>query len=157
MSSVARFVKPTEGRVIAVVGDAYRLLVTGKESGGAYALLEALVPPGGGPPPHIHSREDETFYVLEGEITFRIEGKPLTAGAASTVLAVRNAPHSFRNETDQPARMLILLTPAGFENFLLEVAAPLASMSHKPPAPAQHDIDKLLAAAPKYGVEILPS
>ncbi len=60
------------GRRIAVVGDDYRFLATGEDTAGRYAMWEALVPPGGGPPPHVHSREDEAFYVLEGEITFQI-------------------------------------------------------------------------------------
>src|SRR6187397_2973199 len=64
--------KPTEGRTIAVVGDLYRFLATGDETDGKYAMFEAIVPPGGGPPPHVHSREEESFYILEGEITFQI-------------------------------------------------------------------------------------
>ena len=61
--------KPGEGRTIAVVGDVYRFLATGEDTNGKYALWEAIVPPGGGPPPHVHSREEEGFYILEGEIT----------------------------------------------------------------------------------------
>src|SRR5919108_6563144 len=61
-------------------GDMYRFLVTGEETGGAYFAMEALVPPGGGPPPHIHANEDETFYVLEGEVTIRLGDTTVTAG-----------------------------------------------------------------------------
>src|SRR5260221_5871929 len=75
--------KPKEGRTIAVVGDVYRFLVTGEETNGKYALLEAVVAPGGGPPPHVHSREEEGFNVLEGEITFQIGGERLVAGAGA--------------------------------------------------------------------------
>jgi len=60
--------KPGEGRTIAVFGDVYRFLAVGEDTNGKYALWEAVVPPGGGPPPHVHSREEEGFYVLEGEI-----------------------------------------------------------------------------------------
>ena len=60
---------PGKGRTISVVGDVYRFLATGAETNGKYALWEAIVPPGGGPPPHVHSREEEGFYILEGEIT----------------------------------------------------------------------------------------
>ena len=60
----------TDGRTIAVVGDVYRFLATGNETNGKYAIWEAIVPPGGGPPLHVHSREEEVFYILEGEITF---------------------------------------------------------------------------------------
>ena len=63
--------EPDEGESVSLVGDVYRFLATGDETDGRYAMLEAIVPPGGGPPPHIHSREEESFYVLEGEITFQ--------------------------------------------------------------------------------------
>jgi quercetin dioxygenase-like cupin family protein len=61
--------KPAKGRTIPVVADIYRFLATGEETDGKYAMWEAIVPPGGGPPAHIHSREEESFYILEGEIT----------------------------------------------------------------------------------------
>jgi mannose-6-phosphate isomerase-like protein (cupin superfamily) len=64
--------KQSDGRTIAVVGDVYRFLATGEETNGKYAMWEAIVPPGGGPPPHVHSREEEGFYILEGEITIQI-------------------------------------------------------------------------------------
>ena len=69
--------KSTEGRTVAVVGDVYRFLATGDDTDGKYSLWEAIVPPGGGPPPHVHSREEEGFYILEGEITF-VEGEKRT-------------------------------------------------------------------------------
>ncbi|MCX7396623.1 MAG: cupin domain-containing protein [Planctomycetales bacterium] len=72
---------PAEGRTIAVVGDVYRFLVTGDETNGKYAMWEAIVPPGGGPPPHVHSREEEGFYILEGEITFMIDEQRAVATA----------------------------------------------------------------------------
>jgi quercetin dioxygenase-like cupin family protein len=68
-----------EGRSIWVVGDRYTIKCSGKDTGGAYALLEAVVPPGAGPPSHIQSREDEAFYVLVGELQFDIEGRSFTA------------------------------------------------------------------------------
>lgn len=70
----------TQGRTIAVVGDVYRFLATGDETNGRYAMCEAI-PPGGGPPPHVHSREEEGFYVLEGEITLTVGDKRLVVTA----------------------------------------------------------------------------
>jgi mannose-6-phosphate isomerase-like protein (cupin superfamily) len=61
-----------EGRIVAVVGDVYCLMATGDDTNGKYALWEAIVPPSGGPPPHVHSREEEGFYILEGEITLTV-------------------------------------------------------------------------------------
>src|SRR5277367_3846647 len=116
---------PPQGRTIAVVGDVYRFLATGEDTNGKYAMWEAIVPPGGGPPPHVHSREEEGFYVLEGEIT-------LTVGSKRTVATVgmfANLPvgslHSFKNETDRPAKMLISVAPAGLEKMCFEVGVPV--------------------------------
>lgn len=80
---------PPQGRTIAVVGDVYRFLATGEDTIGKYAVFEALVPPGGGPPPHVHSREEEGFYILDGEITFTINGEKVVAkaGTFSTALS----------------------------------------------------------------------
>src|SRR6201987_2812387 len=97
--------KPAEGRTIAVVGDVYRFLATGEDTDGKYASWEAIVPPGGGPPPHVHSREEEGFYVLEGKITFTVNGEPVVATAGTFANMPVGTPHSFRNEGSQPARM----------------------------------------------------
>src|SRR3954471_6155991 len=101
--------QPGEGRTIAVVGDVYRFLATGEETDGKYALWEAVVPPGGGPPPHVHSREEEGFYVLEGEITFQIGDERLVAAAGTFANMPVGTPHSFKNESGRPARMLIFV------------------------------------------------
>ena len=83
--------KPGEGRTIAVVGDVYRFLATGEDTNGKYALWEAVVPPGGGPPPHVHSREEEGFYILEGEITVQVGDERLVAtpGCSPTCRSAR--------------------------------------------------------------------
>ena len=109
---------PTEGRTVAVVGDVYRFLATGEETNGKYALLEAIVPPGGGPPPHVHSREEEGFYILEGEITFTIDGKKQMAKAGMFANMPVGTPHSFKNESGKPAKMLISVAPAGLKKSL---------------------------------------
>src|SRR6266576_1663940 len=91
--------KPTEGQTLAVVGDVYRFLAIGDDTNGTYALWEAIVPPGGGPPPHVHSREEEGFYVLEGEIAFQIGGDRVVAGAGMFANMAVGTPHSFKNES----------------------------------------------------------
>src|SRR5881392_3657951 len=110
-----------EGRTIAVVGDVYRFLATGEDTNGKYALWEAIVPPGGGPPPHVHSREEEGFYVLEGEITFQIGGERVVAGVGTFANMPVGTPHSFKNESKRLARMLISVAPAGLERMFFEV------------------------------------
>ncbi len=154
MNRVSTLRKPAEGRTIAVVGDVYRFLATGADTGGTYALWEALVPPGGGPPPHVHSREEEGFYILEGEITFTIDGKRVVATAGMFANMPIGTPHSFRNESDKPAKMLISIAPAGLENMFFEVGVPLAEGATTAQPPTKDEIEKLLAVAPRYGVEI---
>ena len=145
---------PPQGRTIAVVGDVYRFLATGEETNGKYALFEALVPPGGGPPPHVHSREEEGFYVLEGEITFTVNGERVVAKAGTFANMPVGTPHSFKNEGDRPARMLISVAPAGLEQMFFEVGVPLAEGATTASPPTKDEIEKLLSVAPSYGIEI---
>lgn len=147
--------KPGEGRTVAVVGDMYRFLATGEETNEKYALWEALVPPGGGPPPHVHSREEESFYILDGEITFTIDGKPLVATAGMFANMPVGVPHSFKNESSKPARMLISVAPAGLEKMFFEFGVPLADGATTALPPTREEIEKLLKIAPNYGIQIM--
>ena len=146
--------KPGDGGTVAVVGDVYRFLATGEDTGGRYALWEAIVPPGGGPPPHVHSREEEGFYVLEGEITFTVGDQRLVAGAGTFANLPVGTPHSFKNEGGRPARMLISVAPAGLERMFFEFGVPLPEGSTTAVPPTKEEIEKLLAVAPRYGIEI---
>ena len=145
---------PTEGRTVAVVGDVYRFLATGDDTNGKYAMWEAIVPPGGGPPPHVHSREEEAFYILEGEITFHIAEERVVATAGMFANMPVGTPHSFKNESSNPAKMLISVAPAGLEQMFFEVGVPLAEGATTALPPMKEEIEKLLAIAPRYGVEI---
>jgi quercetin dioxygenase-like cupin family protein len=145
---------PPQGRRVAVVGDVYRFLATGADTNDQYALFEALVPPGGGPPPHVHSREEEGFYLLEGEITFTINGERVVATAGMFANMPVGTPHSFKNESDKPARMLISVAPAGLEKMFVEVGVPLAEGATTALPPTKDEIEQLMAIAPKYGIEI---
>jgi mannose-6-phosphate isomerase-like protein (cupin superfamily) len=146
---------PAEGRTIAVVGDVYRFLATGDDTNGKYALWEAIVPPGGGPPPHVHSREEEGFYILEGEITFHIGEEKVVATAGMFANTPVGTPHSFKNESGKPAKMLISVAPAGLEKMFFEVGVSVPQGSTTALPPRKEEIEKLLAIAPRYGVEIL--
>jgi quercetin dioxygenase-like cupin family protein len=123
-----------QGRTIGVVGDVYSFLVTGDETGGKYALWEAIVPPGGGPPPHVHSREEEGFYILEGQITIQVGQQRIVASAGMFANMPVGTQHSFKNESNQPARMLISVAPAGLEKMFFEIGTPLPKGSHNVPA-----------------------
>lgn len=137
-----------EGRTHTVLGgDVVCFKVTGDDCEGAYALCETTVPPGGGPPPHVHHREDETFYVIEGEFEFYAKGETIKAEAGSLVIAPRDIPHTFKNVGSTPGKMLILVRPAGFENFIAE----FATLPYDQPP----DVAKMAAIAAKYGLEFL--
>jgi quercetin dioxygenase-like cupin family protein len=143
-----------QARAVAVVGDVYRFLATGEDTDGKYALFEAVVAPGGGPPPHVHSREEEGFYVLDGEVTFTVNGERVVATAGTFANMPVGTPHAFKNETDRPARMLISVAPAGLERMFFEVGVPLDSGVTTALPPTQEEIERLLAAAPRYGIAI---
>jgi len=113
------------------------------------------VPPGGGPPPHVHSREEESFYVLEGEITFRVGDEQLVATTGMFANMPVGTPHSFKNESSQPAKMIISVAPAGLEQMFFEFGVELPEGSTTALPPSKQEIDKLLTIAPGYGIEIL--
>jgi quercetin dioxygenase-like cupin family protein len=143
-----------EGRTMAVVGDVYRFLATGEDTNGKYAMWEAIVPPGGGPPPHVHSREEEGFYILDGEITFTIGDRRIVAKAGLFANMPVGTPHSFKNESGKPAKMLISVAPAGLEKMFFEFGVPLPEGSTAALPPTKEEIERLLAIAPKYGIEL---
>ncbi len=137
----------------------YTILISGADTQGRYTLIDMLVPPNGGPPPHRHDFE-EMFHVLEGELemTFRGEQMRLRAGQSLNIPA--NAPHGFRVVSDTPARFLCLCLPAGQEEFFLAVGDRLPSRTAEPPvltseAAAQRR-DLVLSLAGRYHSEFLP-
>ncbi len=91
--------------------------VRGEHTGGRLTAFENLVAPGQGPPLHVHAGEDEVLYVLAGEMRFRLGTEVVEAPAGAFVFVPRGTPHCFRNVGDDPARLLILFTPAGMETF----------------------------------------
>ena len=145
MSRTILIVQPDEDRpIIHGAGDEYRLVAGGEATDGAYCLFEAIVPPDAGPPPHMQTREEELFYVLEGEITFYGEEGATVAPAGSMVNIPKGAPHRFHNETDTTARMLMLFSPAGIEEMFFDMIDI-----------DDDDLPALGEAAAKYGVRFL--
>jgi quercetin dioxygenase-like cupin family protein len=136
-------------------GDVYRFLVTGEQTGGAYFAMEAIVPPGGGPPPHIHLNEDETFYVVEGECDFLLGDRTITAGVGDFVSVPRGNVHRFHNAGTAPTRLILTFTPSGIERFFEETLERVLD----PTQPIPDNIDEVAAryaaAAPRYGMEFL--
>ena len=132
-------------------------LATGEETQGRFALIEAVGRKGNVPPPHIHRREDETFYILEGEITASVGGQTIKGPTGTAIFLPQNVVHSFEIESEQ-MRMLMLLTPAGGEGFFKECSVPAPSMTLPSPAEVPYgEIEKLLAVGAKYGIEFVLS
>ena len=145
-------------RHIFVAGGTYTILVTGEQTGGRYSLIDMLVPPGGGPPPHRHDFE-EMFTILDGEIELTFRGEAQRASAGSSVNIPANAPHSFKNTSDQSVRLLCMCTPAGQEEFFLAVGDPVDSRTAPPPklSPAEQveRVQRAKAPSAKYRTELL--
>ena len=101
------------------------------------------------PPPHVHSREEEGFSVLDGEITLTVNGERIVATAGTFANLPVGTPHSSKNESDRPAKMLISVAPAGLEQMFFEVGVPVTGGATTAFPPTQEEIENLLAAAPK--------
>ena len=120
-----RVVRPEDhdGLPSAAGGDVYSMLATGEHTHGSFFLTHAIVPPGGGPPPHIHTREEEAFYVVRGEIVFRVGDREVTATSGTFVNVPRGWKHRFRNASDAEAEMIFWFAPAGMEGLFVELGA----------------------------------
>jgi quercetin dioxygenase-like cupin family protein len=145
-------------RHVSVAGGTYTILVTGEQTGGRYCLIDMLVPPGGGPPPHRHDFE-EMFTILDGEIELTFRGEAHRAGAGTTVNIPANAPHSFNNRSDKMVRLLCMCAPAGQEEFFLAVGDPVDSRTAPPPRLSQSEqaerVQRAKALAAQYRTELL--
>lgn len=145
-------------RHVAVVGDAYTILLSGAQTAGRYCLIDMSVPHCGGPGPHRHDFE-EMFTLLQGEIEFTFRGEKRLVKAGMTVNVPANAPHFFTNVSGKPSRMLCMCVPAGQEEFFLAIGTPLesrTSLVSKPTAEEQQAfIKKVEEVAPRYRTELL--
>jgi quercetin dioxygenase-like cupin family protein len=136
-------------------GSLFTFLATGEETQGQFALMEVVARKGNAPPPHLHHREDETFYVLEGEMTFSVGGRTIKATPGTMVFLPRGVVHSFAIESDQ-MRVLVLLAPAGLEEWFKEFSVPAPALTLPPATEVPFsEIQKMLAAAPRYGLEFV--
>jgi mannose-6-phosphate isomerase-like protein (cupin superfamily) len=129
-----------EGKTVSVIGNSYTYKASGKETRGGYALLEGTVV-GDGPPPHIHKTEEEAFYVLEGSLNVLVGEQTIKANAGAFVLVPRGTVHTY-STTGTSAKILIIISPSGFEKFFEEIAGP-------------PDFEKIKALAPKYNLEFV--
>ena len=146
------------GQNLSIVGDTYRILISGKETGGAFAVIDMLIPPNGGPGPHAHADFQESFYVIDGEIEVKSEAGTYIATKGSFVSIPKGGiVHCFKNKTDTMAHLLCTVVPSGLEEMFLEIGTPVAPGTFLPPPEMDAEsIKKLLAIAEKYGQKVFP-
>lgn len=142
------------GDTVFLLGDTYTTLLAGAHTGNAFALLEALVPPNTGPPPHAHHSEDETFVLLDGELDFHVGDDVHRALPGSVIFIPRGTVHHFANIGDGLAKMLFMYSPAGMEAMFPEIGAPGTRGVQAPPLTAA-DVQALAAVAAKYNFSIV--
>ena len=142
-------IPPNEGRSVDAFGSTAVFKLEGQHTGGALCLAVAETPPGAGPPPHVHSRDDEIFFVLEGELSFQTATGWVPAPQGSVVYAPRGAPHTFRNVGTIPSRHLVLALPSGFDEFYRRSGEVFA-------ADGLPDHHKLRSIAKEFGYAFLP-
>jgi quercetin dioxygenase-like cupin family protein len=130
---------------------------TGKETDGRYTLVEVLEPDGVEAPLHVHHREDEAFWILEGELTFQVGEETIKASPGSYLFGPKDVPHRYTVDSG-PARMLFLLSPAGFEEFIYATSEAAQELSLPPPPegpPSEAEMEQMGALAHQYGCELL--
>lgn len=123
-----------EGKTLAIAGGNYRVIISGEQTNGNYAVIEMVVPPGGGPPPHSHTNTQEMFHVLEGEVTFKTEaGQQVVTKDGFVNIPFGGAIHCFKNTSTTYARLLCTVLPAGIEQLFLEIGQTVAQGEFIPP------------------------
>jgi quercetin dioxygenase-like cupin family protein len=131
------------------------LLVTPAQSGGAYDLVRTTVPPGGGPPPHLHRNEDELFYVVSGEFEFLLGNEVIHGGAGTALFLPRNVIHSFLNVGEETGQVIVATTPSGFADFVREVGTEATgAFAAKPPPVNSQSLQRLVDVCERHQIEV---
>jgi quercetin dioxygenase-like cupin family protein len=144
--------KPTLDNSYWYLGHLLSVLLSAEKTGGLLALLKVTEIKGLEPPPHTHIREDEIFYLLNGEIEFRVGGKTYKAASGDCMFLPRNMEHSFSVLTEQ-SDVMMLLTPGGFEKYFIEMSEKAPELKQPPRPSGPPDIPRLIATAKKYGIQ----
>ncbi|SKA20526.1 cupin domain-containing protein [Consotaella salsifontis] len=156
MTIAVSYAPPKVGDIVHLLGTLITFKATAAETEGAFSLVEVKTGTGQGTPPHLQRDDAEAFYVLEGHYRFFLDGKTRVAGPGEFIYVPRGTPHGFWNDEDTPSRMLIINVPAGIhDRFFIEAGDPVESADAAPPM-APPDIPRLMTAAGRYGIEMLP-
>ena len=145
-----------EGEALWFLGVLATIKASAETTAGRVAVIEHLAPYGAGSPLHVHRREDEWFYVIEGELTFWVGGQVIEAPAGSFVYGPRDVPHTFTVSSPE-ARFLLVTEPGGFESFMRALAEPAQTLTLPPATIQQPEPERMMALAAEYGIEILGS
>jgi quercetin dioxygenase-like cupin family protein len=143
-----------EGEVFWSFGGLVTVKATSETTGGGVGVIEVLAAKGAGSPLHVHHREDEWFYVIEGELTFWVGGRTIQAPAGSFVFGPRDIPHTFMVKSEL-SRFLLVVEPGGFVGFMRELSEPALTLTPPPPPTEAPDMEFIMSAAARYGIEIL--
>jgi mannose-6-phosphate isomerase-like protein (cupin superfamily) len=142
-----------QGETFWLFGDFYAIKTTAGQTGGAYSITEIESFPGNGPPPHIHHKEDECFYVVEGAFSVIVADRIYDVADGDFVRIPRGTPHTYKNVGAIPGKMLVILTPGGFERMWAELGRP-GSLNQPPKDDDPSTLNRLLSLAAGYGLEI---
>jgi quercetin dioxygenase-like cupin family protein len=143
-----------EGEALWFIGSLTTIKASGESTAGRVAVIEHLSPRGSGSPLHLHHREDEWFYVLEGELTIWVGGQVIDACSGTFVYGPREIPHTYTVSSDT-ARFLVVTEPAGFDSFVRALAQPAAERVIPPAATEAADVEAMTRLAAEHGIEIL--
>lgn len=146
MSAV--IVRAGERGALNILGMPLRMLCESRETGGAWSLFEEEVPLGMGPPPHRHDW-DEAYYILEGDVDFEIDGKPVKSSTGDFNYLPRNTVHGFKGASQSPARVLIFAAPAHGSEFFEELSREVVSVPD--------DLAKIPGIGQRHGIEFMPA
>ena len=149
--------EPGEGEALWWIGTLATIKATKEQTGGRYTLVEILAPEGFASPLHVHHGEDEGFYILEGEMTFYVGDQTIKAQPGSFLFGPKEVPHAFSVDSG-PARLLFVLSPAGFEDLVREMGEPARELTIPPQPevpPDEAEMQQMAAIAARHGNEIL--
>jgi mannose-6-phosphate isomerase-like protein (cupin superfamily) len=153
MNLSPRIQSSEEGQAFWYLNGLVNIRINGANTGGQFSWIDELLPTGMETPYHIHHNEDETFYIIEGETEFVLNGSLIDAGAGAIVFLPKKIPHGFRVVGDHPARIINLVSPSGFERLFIEAGDPATSMEL--PTPYAPDFSRVVEACKKLDIEIL--
>jgi len=143
-----KVLEPGDGEDVGAIGLGILVKLTGADTGGAYSLFEYVVPPGlGGPPTHVHSREDELFTCVAGKVAVELDGVEHVLGTGSVLRMPRGVPHMFHNPFDEETRIVAVVSPPGLENYYRDLSA-------LPPGP--RDMTKVAEVMTRHGLSLAP-